>query len=45
MHSQRAVFPCDRLARMTASALSLLAIEFNGTFIILACFVIPVLIL
>jgi len=30
---------------MTASALSLLAIEFNGTFIILACFVIPVLIL
>lgn len=30
---------------MTASALSVLAFEFNGTFIILACFVIPVLIL
>ena len=30
---------------MTASALSVLAFEFNGTLIILACFVIPVLIL
>ena len=30
---------------MTASALSVLAIEFNGTLIVLACFVIPVLIL
>jgi Phospholipase_D-nuclease N-terminal len=37
--------PSDRLARMIASAHSVLAIEFNGTFIILACFVIPVLIL